>query len=181
MDSFMPYMSAIYGWKMHAYLSPRNFCCTLPRFLSRKLFGGGMEHSAFKEMTGLKDHHVVYSSYTAYLGESIPYTISLDHDREAVVISLRGTFSLADLVTDLMVTPADLESVGKQWGFDGKGHHAHSGMLQVASRIRLDIEKQDILNAIFNAVDDDYEVSHFCVFACCDINLKNTSLDSHLM
>jgi hypothetical protein len=69
----------------------------------------------------------------------------LDHDREAVVVWLRGTFSLADLVTDLLVTPADLEPMVKQWGFEGKGHHAHSGMLQVASRIRLYIEKQDIL------------------------------------
>ncbi|KAH9261011.1 hypothetical protein BASA81_000715 [Batrachochytrium salamandrivorans] len=49
-----------------------------------------------------------------------------DHDREAIIISLRGTLSFADLVTDLMVNPTSLEELGKIWGFNGNDHYAHS-------------------------------------------------------
>lgn len=103
----------------------------------------------FASITGLQDHHVIYASFTAYLGEAVPYTISVDHDREAIVIACRGTLSFADLVTDLMASPVSLELSGRQWNFDGTNHYAHGGMLQVAGRIRLDIEKQGILDRLY--------------------------------
>jgi sn1-specific diacylglycerol lipase len=52
------------------------------------------------------------------------------------------------------VTPIELEFAGRQWGFKGEGHYAHGGMFQVANRVRYDIEKQGILEKLFNPVSD---------------------------
>lgn len=168
--SYLPYMRGIYGWKIWLYTNPWQFLWHAPKLVFTKCCrargrgrcwargGGGaaVEDEVFKTVTGLKDHHVVYSSFSSELGEAIPYTISLDHDREAIVISLRGTLSFADLVTDLMATPAPLQALGEVWGFDGNGHYAHSGMLQVALQIRQDLATRGLLPKLFAQHVGDY-------------------------
>jgi len=41
-----------------------------------------------------------------------------------------------DFVVDAMAEPQSLESVGRDWGFDGRGMHAHEGILRRAEWIR---------------------------------------------
>jgi len=164
------YQEAIYGWKLFIYSTPLRFLLSFKwlnmSWLTSKSKSEGhapnhsslprpnlrsqIEGRVFTHVAGLGDHHVIYASFTAYLGESVPYTICVDHDREAVVVALRGTLSFADLVTDLMITPTELEFAGRQWGFDGKGKFVHAGMFQVANRIRYDIAKQQILDKLFD-------------------------------
>lgn len=43
--------------------------------------------------------------------------------------------------------------MGEQWGFDGKGRHAHAGMLKAALGIRAELEANDTLGRIFNGYD----------------------------
>ena len=40
-----------------------------------------------------------------------PFIVFLDHDKEQVVISVRGTFSLEDVYTDIVCEPVELKSV----------------------------------------------------------------------
>lgn len=69
-----------------------------------------------------------------------PWFIAYDATYDAVVISIRGTWSLTDVVTDILAGPrgslaslADvqpLDEAGKEYGFDGTGEYTH----RVASR-----------------------------------------------
>jgi len=78
------------------------------------------------------------------------YAVFLDHDKAQVVVAIRGTLSLEDCVTDAICDPVELESVGRQWGFDGRGKFAHSGMLKAALGIRAELEANDTLTRIFS-------------------------------
>lgn len=46
-----------------------------------------------------------------------------------------------------------LEAVGDQYGFDGKGRYAHAGMLKAALGIRAELERNDVLGRIFSGND----------------------------
>lgn len=64
-----------------------------------------------------------------------PWFIAYDATYNAVVISIRGTWSLTDVVTDILAGPrgfllsfADvqpLDEAGKEYGFDGTGEYTH--------------------------------------------------------
>ena len=78
-----------------------------------------------------------------------PYSVLVDEEKEKIVICIRGTRSLEDLVVDLQFIPQPLDKVSNFWfpryrvnrwasshrtyrlqvgercGFDGRGHHAH--------------------------------------------------------
>jgi hypothetical protein len=151
-EQFLPYMLGVYGWKLHLFLNPMSGVCDLLRAPAMRSVAGNenlLEGKTFKMLTGVEDHNVVYASFTNYLGEAIPYVVSIDHDKRAVIISCRGTLSISDLVTDLHCMPTSLESAGKAWGFNGKEMYAHGGMLKVALKLRADIEKSKVLHKIF--------------------------------
>jgi hypothetical protein len=72
-----------------------------------------------------------------------------------VVITLRGTLSLEDCITDAVAHPECLEEAGQnslsldlsldcvlgvKYGFDGVDKYAHSGMLKAASWVRDDLK-----------------------------------------
>lgn len=44
--------------------------------------------------------------------------------------------STQDFLVDAMAEPRSLEEVGEEWGFDGRGMHAHEGILRRAEWIR---------------------------------------------
>lgn len=74
---------------------------------------------------------------------STPYAIIVDEDPEvkSIVITVRGTKSLDDMVVDLQYNPISLEKTGKICGFQGNGHYCHSGFLTRAKWLYNDIKK----------------------------------------
>ena len=58
-----------------------------------------------------------------------PYSILIDQEVKSIVIVVRGTRSLEDLVVDLQFIPESLEKVGKICGFEGKDCFCHKGFL----------------------------------------------------
>ena len=160
-QEFAPYMIGIYGWKLQLYMNPLTFLMTLPHNLLRKCVTGTyIDHSIFKKAIGGegKLRKILYSSFTSYLGEAIPYTITVDHESQAVVISLRGTASIPDIALDLLCEPVNLGLCGKLWGIsDASKHYVHGGMLGVANRIRMDIERQQILHRLFKMKEEPIE------------------------
>ena len=46
-----------------------------------------------------------------------PYALLLDRSRRAVVLTIRGTLSLEDCLTDAMADPASLRELAAAWGF----------------------------------------------------------------
>lgn len=75
-----------------------------------------------------------FHSFIRRVGRT-PWFIAYDATYDAVVISIRGTWSLTDVVTDILAGPrgfsaslADvqpLDEAGKEYGFDGTGEYTH--------------------------------------------------------
>ena len=68
---------------------------------------------------------------------------------KTIVITVRGTRSLEDLVVDLQFTPESLEKVGRICGFDGAGHWCHKGFLARSKWIYNDIKRTKVLNTLY--------------------------------
>ncbi|WAQ96275.1 DGLB-like protein [Mya arenaria] len=60
---------------------------------------------------------------------AIPYYVSIDKDSQSVIVSIRGTLSLEDVLTDLVVERAPV-------CFGGVEGYVHTGMYQSAKYIR---------------------------------------------
>ncbi|KAI8801364.1 hypothetical protein BJ742DRAFT_837731, partial [Cladochytrium replicatum] len=70
----------------------------------------------------------------AKLKPLIHYVV-VDHSTETVVLTLRGTLGLSDLLHDALFEYADFPEVPRRPGEAPGKHRAHSGMLRVARRI----------------------------------------------
>ena len=68
---------------------------------------------------------------------------------KTIVITVRGTRSLEDLVVDLQFTPESLEKVDRICGFDGAGHWCHKGFLARSNWIYNDIKRTNVLNTLY--------------------------------
>ena len=63
----------------------------------------------------IDESELVYADFNNTLS-SVPYCILLDHTTQSVVVSVRGTLSLEDLVTDVDLDPEPLESLAIEFG-----------------------------------------------------------------
>ncbi|CAM9453435.1 unnamed protein product [Discosporangium mesarthrocarpum] len=109
----------------------------------------GVHEAALLKMAGLHNCELVFAHFGNGLRET-PYCIMVDHNWECIVVSIRGTMSLDDCLTDLQAEPGSMEAVGIKWGFDGRGMYAHQGVLDRASWIRGDLEERGHLRHLFS-------------------------------
>ncbi|KAJ3382943.1 hypothetical protein HDU80_001365, partial [Chytriomyces hyalinus] len=86
-------------------------------------------HYAFSAHTGIPLSDILLSSFshkeaapTAPEMDTVIHYVALDRMARSVVVTLRGTFALNDIITDLKFDYADF-----------MGHRAHSGMLRCAA------------------------------------------------
>ena len=49
--------------------------------------------------------------------------IVVDRTWKTIVVAIRGTLSLEDMITDVTISPQCLEQLGEQFGFDGAGEY----------------------------------------------------------
>ena len=75
---------------------------------------------------GLGHANLCYSNFVNGIAPT-PYSILMDHEEQSVVIAIRGTLSIEDIVVDTQFVPETLEEVGKVCGFSGEGHFCHKG------------------------------------------------------
>lgn len=95
-------------------------------------------------MVNIPFEDILYASYSSNpLGE-IPYLIMLDASTKNVCISMRGTAGVADLITDLLSSPAivssDLDSQTKLY--------AHAGMTSSARAMVAEFKAKGIWSAL---------------------------------
>jgi hypothetical protein len=95
---------------------------------------------ALQAVSGLKLEDIVYAQFEQGIAMK-PYMIALDHEWKSVVLAIRGTLSLDDCLSDVMVRPLELYDLGAELGFDGKGRYCHSGMLASAEWIYRDLKR----------------------------------------
>merc|ERR1719343_334628 len=58
-------------------------------------------------VAGIPEADLVYAEFNNKLS-TVPYCILLDHERSFVVLSVRGSLSMEDVVTDTLVLPDSL-------------------------------------------------------------------------
>ena len=76
------------------------------------------------------------------IGET-PFFIAVDHEHKTVVISIRGTLSLQDVLTDLKADAETLPVDPPREDWLG-----HKGMVQAAVYIKKKIEKERLLSEV---------------------------------
>lgn len=72
---------------------------------------------------------------------STPYAIIVDEELKKIVLTIRGTISIDDIVCDFQYNPISLEKTGKICGFVGNGHYCHTGFLTKCKYLYNDIKK----------------------------------------
>jgi hypothetical protein len=130
---FMHYASAAYGPDFLKLLG-------MARQHTLKDFEGTHHpnHVAFARHIGIPLRDVVHSSYIRPSGTPLLLTepklnpvvhyVCIDRTAKAVVLVLRGTLGLSDVLTDLLCTYADVR-------INGRLYRTHSGMLESARRL----------------------------------------------
>ncbi|XP_056152875.1 diacylglycerol lipase-beta [Lampris incognitus] len=149
----MQFAAAAYGWPMYIYSNPLTGACKLSRDCCRSqaaeydIVGGdhlGCHFSSILHSTNLQYRDFIYVSFHNQIYE-IPFFVALDHKREAVLVAIRGTLSLRDVLTDLS---AECENLPIE-GVSGTCY-AHKGMSQAASYIYKKLVNDGILNQAFS-------------------------------
>ena len=101
---------------------------------------GDIMEAKFLALAGLDRAEIKYVQF----GEGVartPYCISVDHAWKSIVITIRGTEGLDDVVADLRMVPVSMEECGAKCGFNGKDYFVHAGMLACAEWIYDDLKR----------------------------------------
>ncbi|XP_051530387.1 diacylglycerol lipase-beta-like [Myxocyprinus asiaticus] len=149
----MQFAAAAYGWPMYIYSNPLTGLCKLSgdccrnRHAEYDLVGGdnlGCHFTSILQSTGLQYRDFIHISFHNQIYE-IPFFVALDHKREAVLVAVRGTLSLKDVLTDLS---AECENLSVE-GMSGTCY-AHKGISQAANYIYKKLVNDGILSQAFN-------------------------------
>ena len=100
---------------------------------------------------GFPSTALVYANSTNKV-MATPYCILIDEVERTVVVVIRGSLTLEDLVTDLQWSAIELNRAGERVGFDGNGKYSHRGILTNSKWIYNDIHRRKI---VFDVLRDD--------------------------
>lgn len=100
---------------------------------------------------GMNNAFLCYGNFVNGIVQT-PYAIILDEEMKKIVIVVRGTRSLEDLVVDLQFIPESLSEVGCTCGFHGDGYYCHQGFLLRSKWIYNDIKLQQVLKTLYSSV-----------------------------
>ena len=89
---------------------------------------------------GCEHAMLCYASFANGMATT-PYAILVDDKVKKILITVRGTLSLDDIVANLQYNSVSLEKTGKVCGFEGEGHCCHKGFLTRAKWLYNDIKK----------------------------------------
>ena len=100
----------------------------------------------------LDEEDIVYMSFRN-VALVTPFMVAVDHKFSSIVISIRGSGSIPDLLTDLSATPTVMADVFKTGNLDRK-FLAHGGMIQAAYYIYKKLVDENILHMAFIRCND---------------------------
>eukprot|EP01025_Chloroclados_australasicus_P041472 TRINITY_DN4390_c0_g7_i1.p1 TRINITY_DN4390_c0_g7~~TRINITY_DN4390_c0_g7_i1.p1 ORF type:complete len:838 (-),score=64.87 TRINITY_DN4390_c0_g7_i1:137-2650(-) len=112
------------------------------------------------DMADIQLEDLIYLTLMNDLEGILPYFISVDRQQQAVVISIRGSASLADWITDAMFEPRSFiegfvsDEVLRELGIENvHQEYAHNGIFNCALAILKDLEQNRILDLLFRRID----------------------------
>ncbi|KAM9059435.1 diacylglycerol lipase-beta isoform 1-T1 [Megaptera novaeangliae] len=150
---YMQFAAAAYGWPLYIYRNPFTGLCRIggdccrSRTTDYDLVGGDQltcHFGSILQTTGLQYRDFIHVSFHDKVYE-LPFLVALDHRKESVVVAVRGTMSLQDILTDLSAEsePLDLEC-------DVQDCWAHKGISQAARYIYRRLINDGILSQAFS-------------------------------
>lgn len=149
---FSSYALGAYGWPVFMYMHPLTGCFNLCQECSvLESSEPGTEslchsnHIALKKLTGLEDQDIIYTNFTSEIYHPAFY-VAVDHNRQTIIITVRGTLSLQDVITDMVCEPEEIP------GFPGM--LAHRGMLRSALYIISKLDSTNVLDRAFAQYPD---------------------------
>ncbi|XP_070270429.1 diacylglycerol lipase-beta isoform X2 [Myotis yumanensis] len=113
--------------------------------------GGDQLHCHFGSvlrMTGLQHRDFIHISFHDKVYE-LPFLVVLDHKKESVVVAVRGTMSLQDILTDLSA-----ESENLDLGCEVQDCLAHKGISQAAKYLYRRLVTDGILSQAFSVAPE---------------------------
>ncbi|KAE8579419.1 hypothetical protein XENTR_v10024035 [Xenopus tropicalis] len=153
---YMQFAAAAYGWPLYVYSNPLTGLCKLcgescqNRASQNGIVGGdnlNCHFGSILQTTGLQDRDFIYISFHNRIYE-IPFFVALDHKTESILVAVRGTLSLEDVLTDLSADCENLHIEGVT------GSYAHKGITQAASYIYRRLINDGILNQAFTTAPE---------------------------
>ncbi|CAO1396104.1 unnamed protein product [Diamesa serratosioi] len=154
---YMYYALSAYGWPMFLITHPRTGVCELCPNLRCCLMCCGRRdsaeiiednccfcnYSALKKMMSEGEVEVIYATYHVDIGET-PFFVAIDYTREKIVISIRGTLSMKDVLTDLNAEGECLPLNPPRDDF-----LAHKGMIHAAVYIKNKLKEENLIERAF--------------------------------
>ncbi|KAM3826526.1 diacylglycerol lipase-beta isoform 1-T1 [Vipera latastei] len=146
---YMKFAAAAYGWPYYLLMNPFTGLCKLRGFCCRnsaaqtEIIGRdylNMHFGSILQITGLQNRDFIHISFHNKIFE-IPFFVALDHQKEAIVVAVRGTLSCEDVLTDLS---ADCESLTLEDVLENG--LVHKGITQAANYIYRRLINDGILN-----------------------------------
>ncbi|KAG8185295.1 hypothetical protein JTE90_023903 [Oedothorax gibbosus] len=152
---FMKFAEGSYGWPLFLYsncltgmcqiwtdMSCCGCCCKPPSYIVDDNCCR-CHTAALKRATGLSDEDLIYVSFHNRVYE-VPFCVAVDHSTCSVVVSVRGTLSPADALTDLTADCDKLFTDGCP-----QGVFCHRGMLRAAFFVKNKLEESHALSDAF--------------------------------
>lgn len=159
---YMHFAQGAYGWPMYLMThSPSGLCKLGPElrccFMRPCCCYGRSDHAevvqdncchcnyaALKKMKPAGDIEVIYVTYHVDVGET-PFFVAIDYTKQKIVISIRGTLSMKDVLTDLDAEAEclPLDPPREDW-------LGHKGMVQAAVYIKCKLEEEDLIQKALN-------------------------------
>lgn len=160
---FMKFALGSYGWPLYMFMNP----CSGPWNLcgGMRCFGccrPTLEHissdncchcnsAGLKLQAQLQDIDLVYCCYHNKIYE-VPFYVAVDHDHQAVVVSIRGSLSMQDALTDLTGQQEELNIEGVETC------HAHKGILRCARYVKSVLEERELLQSAYSRAGENYRL-----------------------
>ncbi|KAL4239389.1 hypothetical protein ACF0H5_000206 [Mactra antiquata] len=158
MSHYLKFAIGSYGWPFYVTLVKPvlGLCalCTECRCCSCKDDQGSVfmdnccmcNTAAFKKTTKIHHDDIVYACFKNDIYE-LPFYVVIDREKNAVVVAVRGTLSLQDVITDLVIERGDITIPGIP------GASAHNGILQSAIYIKQTLERENVLEEAFQRAE----------------------------
>jgi hypothetical protein len=105
-------------------------------------------------VAGIPQADLVYAQFVNRFS-LVPYCILLDHESQSVVVSVRGSLSLDDLVTDVHIDPECVYDLGQEHGFEAdRNQYCHAGVVASARNVYADLERHGLLEQLLLHTND---------------------------
>ncbi|XP_020029481.2 diacylglycerol lipase-beta isoform X1 [Castor canadensis] len=154
---YMQFAAAAYGWPLYIYRNPFTGLCRIggdccrSRTTEYDLVGGDQLNCHFGSIlqtTGLQYRDFIHVSFHDRVYE-LPFLVALDHRKESVVVAVRGTMSLQDILTDLSA-----ESENLDLEIELQDCVAHKGISQAARYVYRRLINDGILSQAFSVAPE---------------------------